>query len=172
MFGFYAFWLPWLKVSIIPWWHLLQLVPDSQKGNAAPIGMAWMAKHEEVLKDLKHEVLSKPILQCTDFSHCFYLKTDWSSKGMGTVQIQVVDNDDVADDAEVAEYEGEPCQFDTTINALRLHPVACLSRKCLPQEALYHSYMGKAATGIWVIEKFCQYLYGKEFTWITNCSGL
>jgi hypothetical protein len=32
--------------------------------------------------------------------------------------------------------------------------------------------MGEAGTGVWAMEKFRFYLFGKEFTWICDCSGL
>jgi len=35
-----------------------------------------------------------------------------------------------------------------------------------------HSYVGKAKAGVWAIEKLRCFLFGKEFTWITDCSGL
>ncbi len=39
-------------------------------------------------------------------------------------------------------------------------------------ELSYHSYVGEAATGRWAIGKFRKYLTGREFTWLTDCSGL
>ena len=30
----------------------------------------------------------------------------------------------------------------------------------------------EAAVGVWAMEKFRHFLYGAEFTWITDCSGL
>ena len=76
--------------------------------------------------------------------------------------------------AEVNEIAGNACTFDRTVTGsdLRLHPILFISRKTKPQEWSYHSYVGEAATGIWAIEKLRHFLFGKEFTWITDCSGL
>jgi hypothetical protein len=35
-----------------------------------------------------------------------------------------------------------------------------------------HSFVGKAATGRWAMLKFKHHLISREFTWITDCSGL
>ena len=70
------------------------------------------------------------------------------------------------------EIEGKKCAFDLAISKLRLRPVAFLSRICKGKERDYHSFIGEAATGLWAMRKFKQWLVGREFTWITDCSGL
>ena len=35
-----------------------------------------------------------------------------------------------------------------------------------------HSYTGEAATGVWAIEKYKRHIFGREFTWMTDCNGL
>ena len=55
---------------------------------------------------------------------------------------------------------------------MRLRVLACASRRCNTKEKSYHGYVGEAAAGIWAIEKFRHFLFGKEFTWMTDCSGL
>ena len=42
----------------------------------------WDWKHDAVLKDMKQAILSDPILQRPDCNRRFYLKTDYSSRGM------------------------------------------------------------------------------------------
>ena len=70
------------------------------------------------------------------------------------------------------EIGGEQCKFDLTKSGPRLHPVAFISRRTSDPEKSYHSYVGEACAGIWAIEKFRPYLFGREFTWLTDCSGL
>eukprot|EP00978_Attheya_sp_CCMP212_P030582 scaffold112851_cov35-Attheya_sp.AAC.1 len=125
------------------------------------------------LEHVWRPVLSDPILARPDYSKRFYIKTDWSSHGMGAVILQPNPNP-TADDALQADEAGSPCTFDLTITGerLRLRPIAFISRLCTRVEQTYHSYVGEAATGIWGIEKFRHLLFGREFTWITDCSGL
>ena len=47
-----------------------------------------------------------------------------------------------------------------------------MARVCTTREADYHSYKGEAATGRWAINKNRKFLSWKEFTWISDCSGL
>jgi hypothetical protein len=35
-----------------------------------------------------------------------------------------------------------------------------------------HSFVGEASTGRWAFLKFRRHLMGREFTWITDCSGV
>ena len=58
------------------------------------------------------------------------------------------------------------------MSKLRLRPIAFISRICKGKERDYHSFVGEVATGRWAMKKFRQWLIGKEFTWITDCSGL
>ena len=124
------------------------------------------------LQELKQEVLSSPILARPNFKRRFYLKTDWSSDGMGAVLLQAGGHNEAT--TQNTEEDGGPCTFNMLVlgEKLRLHPVAFISRKCAPRERSYHSYIGEAATGIWAIEKLRPSLYGQKFTWITDCSGL
>ena len=75
MFGFYAAWIPWYEVRILPWRKLLKLAPDpatSEEGNRAPIGPRWTTEHNNILETLKREVLSGPVLARPDWSKQFY----------------------------------------------------------------------------------------------------
>ena len=40
------------------------------------------------------------------------------------------------------------------------------------RENSYHSYVGEAVTEVWDIGKILHYLYGRDFTWMKDCSGL
>ena len=114
-----------------------------------------------------------PILARPDYSRRFYLKTDWSAAGMGALLLQA-DSNPQAEAAEQEEVDGGPCRFETTVKGvkMRLRVLACISRRCNTKEKSYHGYVGEAAAGIWAIEKFRHFLFGREFTWMTDCSGL
>ena len=92
---------------------------------------------------------------------------------MGAVLLQAGPSPAAAK-AEAAESAGGSCTFDRTIAGKdqRLLPVLFLSRKTKGPEWHYHGYVGEAAAGIWAIEKLRPFLFGQEFTWITDCSGL
>ena len=64
------------------------------------------------------------------------------------------------------------CEFDQSISGLRLRPVVFASRKCVGKEVHWHSSVGELATGRWAMDKFRIYLWIREFTWITDCSGI
>jgi hypothetical protein len=68
----------------------------------------------------------------------------------------------------LSEEYGGPCLFDRTKSGLRLRPIMFFSRT----ELYYHSYLGKAETGLWAIGKLQHCIWGSPFTWITPCGGL
>jgi RNase H-like domain found in reverse transcriptase len=65
-----------------------------------------------------------------------------------------------------------PCNFDKHMHHMRLRPIAFSSRKCTDAEGNMHSFTGEAATGVWAIEKYKRHIFGREFTWMTDCNGL
>ena len=143
MFGFYALWLPWYELRILPWRKLLRSAPapgSPQANPREPIGTRWKPEHADILSGLKKDILAGPVLARPDYSRRFYLKTDWSSDGMGAVLLQADDNED-ARQAEQSEDNGGACLFDITVSGqrLRLRPIAFLSRKCSTRERSYHS---------------------------------
>jgi hypothetical protein len=55
----------------------------------------------------------------------------------------------------------------------RLQPIAFISKQVTTQsKKALHSFIGEAGTGVWAMYNFRFYLFGKEFTWICDCSGL
>jgi hypothetical protein len=73
--------------------------------------------------------------------------------------------------AMMREVKGGKCEFDKTVNGLRLRPISFISMR--RQATLSrHSFVGKASTGRWATLKFKHHFIGREFTWITDCSGL
>ena len=57
------------------------------------------------------------------------------------------------------------------MSGLRLLPIAFISQR-RPSPSSRHSFVGEASTGRWAMLKFKRCLLGREFTWITDCSGL
>ena len=173
-FGFYQEHLPLYEVRIKRWRDIQKLRPPPGTPSSDVkmiLDSVWGKEDDNLLQDLKTSILQEPILKRPDSSLRFYLKTDWSKMAMGAALLQP-DTAEPSMSAMNAEIHGEPCKFDATLSGLRLHPVAFISRRTSEPEKSYHSYVGEAGTGIWAIEKFRPYLFGREFTWLTDCSGL
>mmetsp|Transcript_357 Transcript_357/g.524 ORF Transcript_357/g.524 Transcript_357/m.524 type:complete len:620 (-) Transcript_357:114-1973(-) len=175
LFGYYSQWIPHLELSIQHWRDLVKEKPKpgecTKDEEKELIENLWEPQDDQTLHDLKQSILTGPVLKRPNAKRRFYLKTDWSSNAMGAVLLQV-DLTEEAEEAMHKEIEGGKCEFDKTISKLRLRPIAFISRTCKGKERDYHSYVGEAATGRWAMKKFRQWLVGKEFTWITDCSGL
>ena len=174
-FGFYQEHLPLFEVRIKRWRDIQKLRPTPgtpRDEEAAIMKQAWKEEDEDLLKDLKQEIQREPILKRPDSDLRFYLKTDWSKEAMGAALLQPDADCEKAMAAMTREVEGQACEFDATKSGLRLHPIAFISRRTSDPEKSYHSYVGEACAGLWAIEKFRPYLFGREFTWLTDCSGL
>jgi hypothetical protein len=176
-FGFYAEWIPWYEVEIELWRKILLAAPALEplaQDSKDYIRRSWTPACAELLTRLKSAIKSQPALQRPNWDRRFYLKTDWSKSGMGAVLCQASPEEPDAITAELQEEDGGKCLFDKTKGnfALRLRPIAFISRRCSGNEVDYHSYTGEAATGDWAMKKLMRYLFGREFTWITDCSGL
>ena len=174
-FGFYQEHIPLYEVRIKRWRDLQKLRPPTgtpKNQDKEILDKVWGPEDEKLLQELKNIILSEPILKRPDPNGRFYLKTDWSKLAMGAALLQPNTEDIKALKAMEKEIAGEHCVFDLTKKGLRLHPIAFISRRTSGPEQFYHSYVGEASTGIWAIEKFRPYLFGKEFTWLTDCSGL
>ena len=78
---------------------------------------------------------------------------------MGAVLSQADDSDETRK-AEDEEEKGGSCMFDCNITGLRLRPVLFLSCRINPKSRET------------AIERLRCFLFGKEFTWITDCEGL
>ena len=173
-FGFYQEHLPLFEVRMKRWREIQKLRPEPgtpRKEEYRIMSDAWKQEDEVLLEDLKTAILQKPILRRPDSSLRFYLKTDWSKNAMGAALLQPAPTQDALE-AMSREQAGEQCVFDLTKSGLRLHPIAFISRRTSDPEKSYHSYVGEACAGIWAIEKFRPFLFGREFTWLTDCSGL
>jgi hypothetical protein len=176
MFGFYSRWLPNYEIRIEHWRWILKQQPAP--GSATPaeerelVAALWEPQDLNLLDQLKEEVINGLVLARPDYNRRFYLKTDWSKHGMAAVLCQADPNCPESVAAEQAEGAGSPCLFDRAKTGPRLIPILFMARLCTAREADYHSYKGEAATGRWAINKNRKFLSWKEFTWISDCSGL
>ena len=171
--GFYQDWIANYELRITPWrQHVKTLRAREAEGKEATLHNIWTEDDTEMMKTLIDELVARPVLARPNYTRRFYLKTDWCRLGMAAVLLQADPTDTEATKAEQAEQNGGPCVFDKSTHKLRLRPLAFASRRCTEQEGIYHSFTGEAATGVWAIEKYQRHLFGREFTWMTDCNGL
>ena len=86
---------------------------------------------------LKKLLFARPILKLPDFTQIFILRTDASDDGVGAVLLQT-ENDEKL-------------------------PVAYASRKLQDREKSYAVVEKECLAVVWGVQKFHQYLYGREF---------
>ena len=188
LLGFYRNWIPLYETRIAPWRKILKKQPATgtmSKEEEATEMTKWWKKadrkenphyeeseenNDKLLEILKQEILDGPVLKRPDPNRRFYLKTDWSCLAQGGVLLQA----DLTEGAEASMlremWTGE-CEFDKKIEGLRLRPIYFISQY-RTEPSSRHSFVGEAATGRWAMLKFKKFLLGREFTWITDCSGL
>ncbi|CAJ1965610.1 unnamed protein product [Cylindrotheca closterium] len=175
LFGWYSQWIPHLEEKIQRWRTMVMDKPKpgecTKEEEAEQVKAQWESQDDERLDKLKQAIVTGPILKRPNPKRRFFLKTDWPSNAMGAVLLQAGTTEE-AEESMRKEIEGGKCKFDKSMSKLRLRPIAFISRICKGKERDYHSFVGEAATGRWAMKKFRQWLIGKEFTWITDCSGL
>lgn len=172
--GFYSSWIPHYEVEVAPFRDLLKQEPNAgtdPEQAETKLRELWTEDHTAKFDQLKQAIIKGPVLQRADSNRRFLIKTDWSKLAFGAVLCQA-DTSSEAETALLKEIEGDKCEFDKTLSGLRLRPVDFASRTCKGPECNYHSYVGEAACGRWAFQKFRKWLVGREFTWITDCSGL
>ena len=91
--------------------------------------MAWSPDLIELFNDMKICITSSPVLARFDPSKLTFLKTDWSTEGMGYILMQPA-SDEASSKAAVILENGGPCMFDITKLGARLQTVAFGSRCC------------------------------------------
>jgi hypothetical protein len=111
----------------------------------------WLREQEEAFQELKHKLMSQPILQYPDFSKEFILSTDASNEGIGAVLAQG--------------------QLGKEL------PIAYASRSLSKAERNYSTSEKELLAIVWSTKHFRPYLYGRKFkittdhqplTWIMN----
>eukprot|EP00245_Coleochaete_scutata_P000411 TRINITY_DN1051_c1_g1_i1.p1 TRINITY_DN1051_c1_g1~~TRINITY_DN1051_c1_g1_i1.p1 ORF type:complete len:1227 (+),score=252.29 TRINITY_DN1051_c1_g1_i1:430-3681(+) len=103
----------------------------------------WGEAQEGAFRKLKERLVSAPILGRPRGDRPFTLHTDWSAVGLGAVLTQQDD-------------EG------------REYVVAYASRSNNSAESRYSSYEGECLAAVWAVAHFRCYLYGREFTLVTD----
>uniref|UniRef100_A0A146M1A3 RNA-directed DNA polymerase n=2 Tax=Lygus hesperus TaxID=30085 RepID=A0A146M1A3_LYGHE len=107
----------------------------------------WSPQCEEAFQTLKTRLVTPPVLAYPDFSKPFILATDGSKEGLGCVLSQVIDGVE--------------------------HPVAYASRRTShAEERSYCATDLELAALVYGIDQFRHYLWGVEFTVITDHSAL
>ena len=173
LIGFYQDWIANYELRIGRWrQHIKALKGTQPTENEVQLSGTWQEEDQKLLIELLDELITRPTLARPDYTRRFYLKTDWCRLGMAAVLLQADPDDADARQREHNETSGQACDFDKHMHKLRLRPIAFSSRKCSESEGGLHSYSGEAATGVWAIEKYKRHLFGKEFTWMTDCNGL
>lgn len=114
---------------------------------------------------MKAEIQVHPILARPDLSKRFYLKTDWSKWAFGAVLCQPSDKDIPTMKEDIA---GGDCIFDLTVDGKRLRPIFFINRKTSDRVKHDHFSVGEAKAGNWAFAKFQRYLFGAQFTWLTD----
>lgn len=112
-----------------------------------PLQVKWTPDTEQAFLALKSALASHPVLQAPDFKRRFIVQTDASNFGLGAVLSQVNES-------------GEE------------HPVVFLSRKLLPREVAYATIEKECLALVWSLQKLQSYLYGRDFTIITDHNPL
>jgi hypothetical protein len=170
-FGFYGKWIPNYELEILPWRDLLAQQPAQGK-EITTLDKIWKKEHQDLLDRLKRLIVGGPVLQRPDFDRRLYLKTDWSKDGVGVALLQAEDTPE-ARAAEDREADGGPCEFERSVSGLRLRPIAFFSRKTTSKsEQSLHCFVGEAAAVLFGVRKCRKWLVGKEFTILSDCSGL
>ncbi|XP_068245439.1 uncharacterized protein [Palaemon carinicauda] len=106
----------------------------------------WSDNQLECFNDLKAHLLKSPILMLPDVEKKFYLRTDASYHGLGAVILQ--DHDGV------------------------FKPVCYAGRKLNKSELNYSTIEKELFAIVWGIERFKEFLYGKEFVLQTDHAPL
>jgi hypothetical protein len=109
-------------------------------GKDSPWNMDYKAV--KVFQELKTLLTKSPILRLPDFSKKFILQTDASNHAMGAVLSQIFDGEE--------------------------HPVLYLSKTLSKSQRNYSTTQKEALAVVWAIKTLRHYLYGREFTVITD----
>jgi Reverse transcriptase (RNA-dependent DNA polymerase)/RNase H-like domain found in reverse transcriptase len=174
LIGFYQDWIANYELRIGGWRQYIKTLRGTKSTESEMnLETEWKSTDTELLNTLLDELITRPTLARPDYTRRFYLKTDWCRLGMAAVLLQADPEDNIAKESERQETEdATACAFDKHMHIMRLRPIAFSSRKCTETESAMHSYTGEAATGVWAIEKYKRHVFGKEFTWMTDCNGL
>ena len=164
--NFYHKYAPYMEIRLKPLRNLVKLfyrkpIPSS----------AWTKDLKQLFEDLKVCITSSPVLARFDSTKPTFLKTDWSSEGMGWILMQPADDEKSKQATEKLIKEGV-CLFDLSKSGARLKPIAFGSRSCNVNEKHFHSFTGEASCGRWAIGQNRRFLWGSHFWWLCDCSAM
>ena len=137
--GYYSQFVPRYTDIAAPLFDLLK----SKKTKTAPL--EWTHLATQAFHELRNALTQKPILQLIDPALPFTLQTDASEEGVGAVLLQPHAQD-----------------------PRKLAPVAYASRRLKPAEKNYAVIEKEALSIYWAFHKFEAYIYGREFTLLTD----
>jgi hypothetical protein len=124
----------------------------------------------KAFQDIQDYILSKPILQRANIKKRFYLKTNFSTLGLGFALCQPDNSELIA--AMNREDAGGSCKSELCVSKMRLLPVAFGSRKTKGNEVHFYSHPGESLAASRGTTKNCNFLWGRPFTLITDCRAL
>ena len=102
----------------------------------------WNIENKSLLERLKKDVLSGPTLARPHSSRRFYIKTDCSKDVLREVFLQAYDSEE-SRKSDGKENDRGKCEFDKSIEGMRLRPMYFISRsKVPPLENSRHSFVG------------------------------
>ena len=163
---FYHRYAPYMEMRLKPLRTLVKLyymktIPTS----------AWMKVLIQRFEDLRICITSPSVLARFDSTKPFFLKTDWSSEGMGWIFIQPADDDESAKATKKLLQTGV-CLFNSSKNGARLKPVVFGSRSCNVNEKSFHSFTGEVVCDRWAIVQNRRLLWGSYCWWLYDYSAM
>ena len=162
--NFYHRYAPYMEIRLKP---LRKMVKRFYRKNIPP--SAWTPQLTELFSNLKDCITSSPVLARFDPSQLTFLKTDWSSAGMGWILMQPA-GDGVSVQAAQHLLDTGICLFELSKHGARLQPIAFGSRSCNENERNFHSFTGEGCCGRWAITQNRKFLWGCHFYWLCDCS--
>ena len=114
--------------------------------KSLPHHVTWTEETECAFQALKEALCTEPVLKAPDFSRPFILHTDASGTGLGAVLAQNIGGEE--------------------------HPITFISRKLLDHERKYATVEKECLAIKWAVHHLRYYLWGRQFTLITDHAPL
>ena len=154
--SFYSRYCPWFETNIKP----LRKLQRCFHRQSIPI-MAWTPFLITLFDSCKQHLVSFPLLLRYDSSKLVFLKTDWSTGGMGYILMQVDDFPQSIEAVQTLENTGDFI-FNLSLDGPRFPTYFFGSRSNQSYEENYHYFVGEVACGRWAIICCRKYLRGKK----------
>jgi hypothetical protein len=164
---FYLGWCPWFELKIKPLCAIISEHPLDYKFSEGGFDRTAVS----IFQGVRDHIIGKPILQRASIRKRFYLKTGFSSLGLGFALSQPDDTTESLA-AMKREDKGGECELELCLSKLRLKPIAFGSRKTIGNKKHFHSHPGESLAASWATTKNRHFLWGRPFTLITDCRAL